>query len=158
MRSPSSPLVHNLKMLLGSALYTKRVRWLWLLILLAACAPQQTTSQAGVVVATGLLVVRNSAGVPLLSSYLPLAAYPGSTLLSQRYAGRQSESRFQSEASFEELRQYLRDQLRVGGWQILDGRYQPTPALEELRIRRANDTLRLVLRQVSNWVFALEVK
>ncbi|RYM37330.1 MULTISPECIES: hypothetical protein [unclassified Meiothermus] len=135
------------------------MRWLWLLILLAACAPQPTTSRAGgVVVATGLLVVRNSAGVPLLSSYLPLAAYPGSTLLAQRYAGRQSESRFQSAASFEELRQYLRDQLRVGGWQILDGRYQLTPPLEELRIQRGNDTLRLVLRQVSNLVFALEVK
>ncbi|MER3479544.1 MAG: hypothetical protein C4327_03415 [Meiothermus sp.] len=134
------------------------MRWLWPLILLAACAPQQTSPQAGgVVVATGLLVVRNSAGAPLLSSYLPLAAYPGSTLLAQRYAGRQSESRFQSAASFEELRQYLREQLRVGGWQILDGRYQPTPALEELRIRRGDDTLRLVLRQVGHLVYALEV-
>lgn len=151
--------MHNLKIGPGLAPYTTKVRWLWLLILLAACAPQQTTPRAGgVVVATGLLVVRNSAGAPLLSSYLPIAAYPGSTLLAQRYAGRQSESRFQTEASFEELRQYLREQLRVGGWQILDGRYQPTPALEELRIQRRNDTLRLVLRQVSNLVFALEVK
>ncbi len=133
-------------------------------LLLTACAPELTAPFAPapepVRVAAGVLVVRDAQGVPLLNSFLPLPAYPGSRLLAQHYQGKNSQSRFQTPAAFETVRRHVLRALEASGWRLLEAttwehppaRYQAT-----FQVTRGGETVEVTLR-LEGGVYVLEVR
>jgi len=130
------------------------------LLLFAACAPTAKKpayppAKAG----PGVLVLRDDGGRILLNPGLGLVAPEGSVILSQRYRGAASESRFTSPESFERMLLWLKRALADLGWRVaaLDLRERPPDDFEaRLVIEREGERRRLVLRYRSG-VFDLEV-
>ncbi len=120
-----------------------------LVLIVAGCAPalqkeeppvtrQEQTTLPPAKAAPGVLVISNDAGVPLLSSYLPLPAPPGSVILVQSYAGKMSYSRFSNPQSFDAMRRYLIAALKDAGWRVLEATaWEKPPGLFQVTIRVA---------------------
>ncbi|AEB10875.1 hypothetical protein [Marinithermus hydrothermalis] len=140
-------------------------RSLWLVaLLLTACAPELTApftpAPEPVRVAAGVLVVRDAQGVPLLNSFLPLPAYPGSRLLAQTYQGKNSQSRFQTPAAFEAVRRHVLRALEAGGWRLLEATTQeqpPTRYTATFKVIRGSEVVEVTLR-LEGGVYSLEVR
>ena len=131
------------------------------LLLLAACAPVETTpnlppAQAG----PGVLVLRDASGRILLNPSLGLYAPEGSLLLSQSYLGEASKSRFRSPESFDRVLLWLKRALLDLGWTLVEVEVKERPP-EEYRARlviRKGERVRVVRLSYKDGVFDLEVE